>query len=87
MDRAADGDREVSVYGEMVALLWAAGDVTSTIALEDMWNELAGIRKFSLLCGYPISSFDVQSRALFAHICGQHTSVRSPKGLKDLDSV
>ncbi len=27
LDRAADGHRDVSVYGEMVALLWAAGDV------------------------------------------------------------
>lgn len=76
LDRAADGHREVRVYGEMVALLWDAGDVTSTIALEDMWNELAAIREFSLLCGYPISAFDVQSRGLFEHICGQHTSVR-----------
>jgi hypothetical protein len=85
--RAATGEREVRVYGEMVALLWLAGDVTSTIALEDLWNELAGICEFSLFCGYPISSFDVQSRALFAHICGQHSSVRSTRAMSDLDSV
>jgi hypothetical protein len=74
------GERDVRVYGEMVALLWEAGDVTSTIALEDLWNELALVRSFSLLCGYPISAFDVQSRALFQHICGQHTGVRPPHG-------
>ena len=83
VDRAADGHRDVRVYGEMVALLWLAGDVTSTIALEDMWNELASVRAFSLFCGYPISSFDVQSRALFQHICGQHTSVRAPQASPD----
>ena len=88
LDRAAAREtREVRVYGEMVALLWDAGDVTSTIALEDMWNELAVIRAFSLLCGYPISAFDVQSRALFEHICGQHSGVRSPPGMKNRDSV
>jgi hypothetical protein len=68
-------DREVRVYGEMVALLWADGDVTSTIALEDLWNELAADRSFSLFCGYPIQGFDVQSRAVFEHICGQHSTV------------
>ncbi len=87
LDRAADARRHVSVYGEMVALLWAAGDVTSTIALEDHWNELAVIREFSLLCGYPISSFDVQSRSMFEHICGQHTGVRKSRTLSEPESA
>ena len=72
----AFGGRDVRVYGEMVALLWAAGDVTSTIALEDLWNELALQHAFSLFCGYPISTFDVQARSVFEHICGQHSTVR-----------
>jgi MEDS: MEthanogen/methylotroph, DcmR Sensory domain len=75
LDRAADGGRPVRVYGEMVALLWGAGNVASTIALEDLWNELAEVRAFSLFCGYPIQGFDVQSRAVFKHICGQHSTV------------
>jgi hypothetical protein len=72
------GDRKVRVYGEMVALLWADGDVSSTIALEDLWNVLLAEDGFSLFCGYPISGFDVQSRSVFEHICGQHSSVRRP---------
>jgi hypothetical protein len=79
LDLAADVERDVSVYGEMVALLWGAGDVMSTIAFEDLWNELASVRPFSLFCGYPISAFDVQSRAQFQHICGQHTGVKPPQ--------
>jgi len=75
IDRASAGGREVRVYGEMVALLWADGDVTSTIAVEDLWNELAADRTFSLFCGYPIQGFDVQSRTAFKHICDRHTSV------------
>jgi hypothetical protein len=70
------GDRPVRIYGEMVALLWAEGDVTSTIALEDLWNLLLDVHGFSLFCGYPISGFDVQSRSVFEHICGQHGSIR-----------
>jgi len=76
LDRASCGGREVRVYGEMVALLWGAGDVTSTIALEDLWNVLGAEHGFSLFCGYPISGFDVQSRTAFEHICGQHSTVR-----------
>ncbi|MDX6688922.1 MAG: hypothetical protein QOG15_379 [Solirubrobacteraceae bacterium] len=72
------GDRHVRVYGEMVALLWAEGDVTSTIALEDLWNHLVAEHGFALFCGYPISGFDVQSRTVFEHICGQHSSARRP---------
>jgi hypothetical protein len=75
LDRASAGDREVRVYGEMVALLWAAGDVASTIALEDLWNALAMQRGFSLFCGYPIRGFDVQSQSVFKHICSQHSRV------------
>ncbi|MEY2440738.1 MAG: hypothetical protein QOJ46_164 [bacterium] len=75
---AAAEEREIRVYGEMVALLWAEGDVMSTIALEDLWNELGAEHGFSLFCGYPVSGFDVQSRSAFEHICGQHNTVRHP---------
>ena len=78
IEPAASEGRDVRVYGEMVALLWAAGDVTSTIALEDLWNELASEHAFSLFCGYPISGFDVQTRTFFEHICGQHGRVLPP---------
>ena len=78
LERVSDAGREVRVYGEMVALLWEAGHVSSTIALEDLWNELVAEFGFSLFCGYPISGFDVQSRSAFEHICGQHSAVRRP---------
>lgn len=75
LDRAGAGGREVRVYGEMVALLWAGGDVASTIALEDLWNDLASVRRFSLLCAYPMRAFDDGASAEFKRICGQHTTV------------
>ncbi len=75
LDRLAADGRAVWVYGEMVAQLWAAGDVSSTIALEDLWNELARVRDFSLLCAYPMLGFDDHAGATFRKICGQHTTV------------
>ena len=67
--RASAGGRQVKVYGEMVALLWADGDVTSTIALEDLWNDLAAEHSFALLCAYPLQGFDDAARAAFKRIC------------------
>jgi hypothetical protein len=40
IERTAAGGRRVRVFNEMVALLWDAGDVASTLALEDLWNDL-----------------------------------------------
>jgi hypothetical protein len=75
IDRASEGGRQVKVYGEMVALLWKDGDVRSTIALEDLWNDLAVARSFALLCAYPMQDFDDDARAAFKHICSQHSDV------------
>jgi hypothetical protein len=80
IDRAAMDGRHVAIYGEMVALLWADGDVASTVALEDMWNDLAASRSFSLLCAYPLQAFDDSGRAAFRHICAQHSTVIPAEG-------
>ena len=47
---AAEGP--LSIYGEMVNLLWERGDVMAAMRLEGLWNELAAVTEFSLLCGY-----------------------------------
>jgi anti-sigma regulatory factor (Ser/Thr protein kinase) len=44
--------RPVHAYGEMVALLWDAGNAGEAIRLEELWNELGRDHRFSLLCGY-----------------------------------
>ena len=48
--------RAARVFGEMVAVLWEAGEVNQAIELESRWNELGGILPFSLYCGYPRTS-------------------------------
>lgn len=76
VDTATSCGRRVRIYGEMVALLWAEGNVAAAIALEDLWNELSGARPFSLLCAYPTTAFDpVESTALFRVLCEQHSFV------------
>ena len=62
------------VYGEMVAVLWAEGNVAAAIALEDLWNELGRTRRFALLCAYPATAFATGDTArLFRTICSQHS--------------
>jgi len=76
LKRAGAGSRRVRVYGEMVALLWAAGDTAAAIVLEGFWNDLAETHDFALLCAYPMSAFkDAAGVAAFEQVCGTHTTV------------
>jgi anti-sigma regulatory factor (Ser/Thr protein kinase) len=53
---AAEAGRPLTIYGEMVALLWDADNVGAAMALEELWNSLARDVVFSLLCAYPRSA-------------------------------
>jgi signal transduction histidine kinase len=73
---ARAGDRRVLAFGEMVAVLWAEGKRDAALRLEELWNALAREEAFSLLCAYPITSFDEAAHAkLFADINAEHTWV------------
>jgi anti-sigma regulatory factor (Ser/Thr protein kinase) len=50
----AEGRRPVA-FGEMVALLWEAGNVVGALELEELWNRLLHDEHFSLVCAYPAS--------------------------------
>lgn len=73
----------VRLFGEMVALLWAAGNVTGAIALEQMWNELATSHQFALLCAYPIRVLAAGSLGAADQICSLHSSVVAPRSYAD----
>ena len=74
---SAQGEkRRVVAFGEMVALLWAEGQVDAAIRLEQLWNDLARTHTFSLHCAYPIKAFDQQQHgAPFLNICSEHSGV------------
>jgi diguanylate cyclase (GGDEF)-like protein len=76
LDTAAADGRKVNVFGEMVALLYAHGDVASALKLEELWNDLAVDRAFTLLCTYPMAFFEDDAGATaFRRICAQHSEV------------
>ncbi len=51
------GHTGVRAYGEMVGILWKAGDKAAAARLEELWNNFLRSRSISLFCGYPIDVF------------------------------
>jgi signal transduction histidine kinase len=75
-DSARSEHPRVAIFGEMVALLWADGKAEAAIRLEQLWNGLAPIESFSLLCAYPMTCFEREQDAdLFLKVCNEHSSV------------
>ena len=75
IDKACRGreDCVVRAYGEMVDVLWKAGQTVAAVRLETLWNQLAGRYSFALLCGYSMGHFYKDSahddiRALHTHL-------------------
>lgn len=71
------GQRYVRIFGEMVALLWAEGNQTAAIRLEELWNELRRLTSpFSLFCAYAMSGFaGAENEMPFSEICQKHARV------------
>jgi hypothetical protein len=74
VERAARGGRTVRAFGEMVALLWADGNVTGALALETLWN-MASNRQFFLLCAYPEAVLDEAPLHEVNAMCGSHSDL------------
>src|SRR2546429_3920731 len=75
--KAAVGDRaRAAIFGEMVALLWAAGKRDAAIRLEQLWNDLAQTHALNLRCAYPLSFFGRAGHGEhMGQICAVHSRV------------
>ncbi len=79
LDRVAERfpRARIRVFGEMVDLLAERAQTEAAVKLEQLWNELARRRSFSLLCGYRM---DV-CRSRSSSSCGSARTCRaSPIG-------
>ena len=66
----------VVIFGEMVALLWADGNIDAALELEQLWNDLARSHAFQLYCAYPMKSFNQEThRQGFLNICAKHSHI------------
>jgi MEDS: MEthanogen/methylotroph, DcmR Sensory domain len=76
---AAAGGRVVRAYGEIVAEMWAAGNVAAALELEDLWNRLGREADFSLYCAYPLTMMEAEGDVVAVHqVCRQHSAVLDP---------
>ncbi len=75
IDLAAEGNRRVRIYGEMVALLWSEKKFDAAIRLEEFWNKIATTRPFALCCGYPIQEFEQDILQHLGAVCSSHSVV------------
>lgn len=64
----------VRIFGELVDLLWRAGNPEGALALERLWSDLAGRKLIELLCGYSMASFhaDTPFHDRFEEVCAAH---------------
>ena len=79
------------VFGEMVDLLWRAGNAPGALGLEELWNEIGNERTCSRLCAYQMSNFrgGQLDTGSFEAICHSHSKVlptESYLSLRDFDS-
>jgi signal transduction histidine kinase len=86
--QAARPGSPVRAYGEMVDLLWRAGNRDGAIRLEELWNTLGQRAPFALLCAYSMDNFtDAADGAAFASICHLHSHVIPSEGYSALDTA
>jgi hypothetical protein len=80
LDQVVKGRRRtvIRAYGEMVDVLWKAGQADAAIRLEILWNTLATKYAVSLVCGYSMGQFYKQPD-LYRQVCEQHTDVFAPE--------
>jgi DcmR-like sensory protein len=67
-------EQGLTVFGEMVSVLWEQGNKNGALALERLWNELLNERAFHLHCAYPRAIFS-QDDSGFANVCESHSHV------------
>jgi hypothetical protein len=81
MRRAAADGRTVRIFGEMVAELWFADNVTAALQLEDLWNDLGRSHPMKLFCAYPVRAFSERNLIPLDEVCHRHTHVIAAEGI------
>ena len=85
---AARGGAAVRAFGEMVSLLWNAGNIVGALKLEVLWNRLSQDHQFSLYCAYPMAALvagdDLDS---IRQLCNQHSSLVPPSSYRRAEGL
>jgi hypothetical protein len=82
---AASAKRQsLRAFGEMVGLLWKAGNVKGAVRLERLWNEVVDGYGLTLYCAYSARMLgDTADIAATAEMCATHNHLISPAHYDD----
>ncbi|MFL5318543.1 MAG: ATP-binding protein [Myxococcaceae bacterium] len=84
VDAARASHPGVRAYGEMVDVLWRAGNTKGALLLEQLWSAFLGRHDFPLLCAYSMSNFARETdREGFEQVCAHHSHVLPSDRLAD----
>jgi hypothetical protein len=74
--RARDRNRypKVRWWGEMVNVLWERGNATASMALEDLFDQLAHEQEIAIFCSFLMDNFDGEVHARMLPKLGQNHS-------------
>jgi len=74
---ARSRNREITVFGEMVALLWEQGNRDGALQLEALWNDAMNDSAFHLHCAYPRQYFAAHAddQNGLAEVCRTHSHI------------
>lgn len=76
LDAARANGRPIRIYGEMVTMLWQAGNVAAALDVERLWNHLGEGAPLSLFCAYPSAiAADTDAAGAFDEVCQAHSQV------------
>ena len=74
--RARVPGKRLRAFGEMVGVLWSAGQTAAAVQLEEYWNRLLEDHAASLFCAYPIDVFHGECESdEFTALAAVHTHV------------
>lgn len=80
---AASKHRPLRAFGEMVGILWKAGNVRGAVRLEQLWNEVIDQHGLSLYCAYSARMLaDSTDLVGTSDMCGTHSHVIPPAHYK-----
>lgn len=78
----------VRAYGEMVDVLWQRGEREAAIRLEEYWNDLGKLQRFSLLCAYRMDPLDGTAYGgPLECVCKAHTHLIPARDYARFDSA
>jgi anti-sigma regulatory factor (Ser/Thr protein kinase) len=79
--RAAPEGGGARAYGEMVGLLWGAGDIHAAIELDRLWDRLSERLGIDVFCSYPLDGVDVGNRLdAVLRVCALHDATYGDHG-------